>query len=535
MPQPFAQLHQQQQVQPTAAVSMPNSTTAPISNGIAGLAKVQPQAPQPGLGARAFSGFARGMMGPEKTQALDDQFKAQKLEKAKRALTWMENTAQIPVERRAAYTLENAQTIASETGQPYEKVVASAQQPDAFSDEAISEGMAQLRSVAGIAPDKAQYQAANLGNGGFGAFDPRTGKIDVQREPDMKPEKPATPTTNGGMQYVDGKWVEIPGYAENYLKMHPPSLNNAGGADMSDDAIQNAAQMYNSTGVLPSLGSGAIAATRRVQILNMAAEQAAAAGDDGKSLAAQHAAFKAASTSLSQITKQKTMISSFEKTFEKNITVAEGMLDKVDNKGSPIYNKWVNAGRKSIGGDPDVAAFHAAVMTLANEYAKIMSGSMGNTALSDSARKEAEEMINSAMSPEQFRAVVKLLRTDASNRMSSLDEERATLVEQLGGQPAPSADIAPEQAPAPTQPQAPREATSGAGRAPGTGTTPFVWGRQPTKAGTVDDLTQLLPQSLRALMHPPATAAPADDLAAHLDDPAEADELRRLQQKYGTR
>jgi hypothetical protein len=147
---------------------------------------------------------------------------------------------------------------------------------------------------------------------------------------------------------------------------------------------------------------------------------------------------------------------SFAKTTDKNLAIVEKLSDKVDRTGVPVINRWLVAGKKSIAGDPDVAAFNGAVRTAINEYAKVTSSVSGAGVTSDTARKEIEDILNMAQTPEQTKAVVALLRSEMTNRKEGFEEQIKETTAALrtrpvrDGLPAPtSQQSTPPQQPAP--------------------------------------------------------------------------------------
>lgn len=198
-------------------------------------------------------------------------------------------------------------------------------------------------------------------------------------------------------------------------------------SDLGDDAVVNAAHRYNMDGTLPPMGMGKSGATGRTAILNKAAELAKAAGVLPEDQRTQQVTNKANSSALTQIQKQQTMVGAFERNFVKNADIALELSEKVDRSGMPIINKWVNAGKRSVGGDPDLAAFDASIKAVANEYAKIISGSMGNTATAMGEIKKIEALLNAAQTPQQVASVVNLMKRETKNRMAGFDEEKAHL------------------------------------------------------------------------------------------------------------
>jgi len=132
---------------------------------------------------------------------------------------------------------------------------------------------------------------------------------------------------------------------------------------------------------------------------------------------------KALTNELSQLQAQRGKVMSFAETAEKNIAIANTLAKKVDDTGSPIINKWLRSGKKSIAGNKDVAAFDGAIRTAINEYAKVVSSATGGGVTSDTARKEVEDILNRASTVEQVQYIIdQVLSPDLKNRKTSYDE-----------------------------------------------------------------------------------------------------------------
>jgi hypothetical protein len=170
-----------------------------------------------------------------------------------------------------------------------------------------------------------------------------------------------------------------------------------------------------------------------MKIMQRAMEMARASGDTAEQAALRMQYNKAGQGALLQLTKQQQMVGNFEKTAVKNADLALQLSNKVNRTGVPVINRWVNAGRKKLMGDVEVAQFHAANETFVNEYAKIMSGSMGNTPVSDQMRQHAHELLETAMTQEQYAGVITTLKQEMKNRMDSFPEQIAELSAQLSG------------------------------------------------------------------------------------------------------
>jgi hypothetical protein len=147
---------------------------------------------------------------------------------------------------------------------------------------------------------------------------------------------------------------------------------------------------------------------------------------------------------LAKIAQMKAQVQTAENTASANATQVLSLLGSAGSTGSPIFNAWQQAGRRATG-DAKVSAFDVAVKTLSTEYARVMSG--GNSQqLSDSARHEADALIHTSMTPDQFRATIKQMKIDMANRTKGIEEERQATLTQIrsGGRAAPASPYAEE-------------------------------------------------------------------------------------------
>lgn len=222
--------------------------------------------------------------------------------------------------------------------------------------------------------------------------------------------------------------------------------------ELTDEAIDRAAARYRTDGTLPpNLGRGAQSSANTAKILNKAAELAAADGKTAEAERIQQLSNKSDASALTQLSKQEAMTAAFEKNAVSNAKIALDMSAKVGRTGVPVLNRWIVAGMKDVAGDPDVAKFHAANETFVNEYSKIMSGSMGNTAVSDSLRREVHTMLSTANTPEQYKQVVGQMQLEMQNRMKGFSAQRDEITTRMSGSSAaPSTPAASTASAAPT-------------------------------------------------------------------------------------
>ena len=201
------------------------------------------------------------------------------------------------------------------------------------------------------------------------------------------------------IQYVDtGKMVTL-GRGETAAINRAKIINRA--ADIQYDPTADAEEFINS-GKIRSLGRGEDATVKRTKIINRANELLTERGINPSSLPALRQENAAVTSSLRQLLKQYKMISSFETNAYLNADLA----------------KEANANDSN---DPEIKK--SAQNSFVNEYAKIMSGSMGNTPVSDSMRQHAHEMLNLARKKGQYDEVMDILKRDIDNRMKGFDDE----------------------------------------------------------------------------------------------------------------
>lgn len=222
------------------------------------------------------------------------------------------------------------------------------------------------------------------------------------------------------------------------------------GTKLTDDTVKMAAGMYLKTGVMPALGMKSTAA--RSRILNAANDIAKDLHLDAGDIVSGMADVKAQGKALADNENRLNQVKGFEDTAIKNGDLALSLAPKGGAQGSvPVINRWIQAGRKKIAGDPDVASFDVALGTFADEYAKVVAGQNGST---DSVRNEAYSRINNAMTQDQLRSVLATMKQEMANRtgaMSDISEGIRTRL-RTGGQAtlvtAPTPAPAPAAAPA---------------------------------------------------------------------------------------
>jgi hypothetical protein len=193
------------------------------------------------------------------------------------------------------------------------------------------------------------------------------------------------------------------------------------GPKINADATSVAADRYLTDGTLPS----GISKPEKTAIMNRAAELAKERGVTGDRLTQLET--KANQAALADITKTEARVGAFEKNFTKNVALVEKFSSQKDSSGVPILQKWINSGKKALTGDTQLASLAVAIKAVQNEYGKIVSGSMGNTAVAVSEIKRMEDLLNAAQTPQDVQAVLNTMRAETQNRMQGFKEQKAEL------------------------------------------------------------------------------------------------------------
>ena len=300
-----------------------------------------------------------------------------------------------------------------------------------------------------------------------------TGTGDVAPNPYVKesaPKPPAMRTRTVGETQVqeeyqpDGTWREV-GRGPRFAKQ----VAGQGGGGTAFGATQGSLDAVKDKETIRNLAteslydSNALSGFRRDtramgNIMRERTNLMKEAGITAEDVVSGRAGFKADTASLNKITPQYDAITAFEKTAIRNGKILIELADKVDTTGLPVAERWIRAGRKAIGGDPDVARFDAQMNLYRAEAARILTQPNLSGVLTDTARKEMEEVIRNSATAPQIRGVVNLLERDFLNRKETLEEQigaiRTRMSQRVG--PGGGGGVAPAQpAAAPASPQAP--------------------------------------------------------------------------------
>lgn len=217
--------------------------------------------------------------------------------------------------------------------------------------------------------------------------------------------------------------------------------------DLSQEALDQAAEVYATNQQLPSMGLGKQGGVMKRRIMDRAAELF-----PGGDMAGQAAAYKADRQSLQQLQVKMDNLSAYEKMAGKNLDVMEEAQKGVYDSGIPIANHFIRTLQRA-GGNANVAKFDIARQTAAIEAARILNNPNLTGELSDSARKELNDIVRGDATTEQALAVLGVIRRDFRNRFDAttaqLGEIRGRIDSRKSRRPQPGAPAAASAAGAP--------------------------------------------------------------------------------------
>lgn len=204
---------------------------------------------------------------------------------------------------------------------------------------------------------------------------------------------------------------------------------------MTPNGLHQAALTYIATGQMPPTGRGsdAIAVAQREAINSKVGAIAASAGMDVPAL---RAFYKTNQASLTQQQKAADAVQGFMATADKNAELLKATLKKIPDLGIPVFNKPLRAFTKSVEGDQNLSKFATYLQSVQNEYARIISQPNLSGQLTDSARHEAEALIDPKATVPQIVASIEALQQEGTNRMVSIGEQIQRIQQRMTVNPA---------------------------------------------------------------------------------------------------
>ena len=197
---------------------------------------------------------------------------------------------------------------------------------------------------------------------------------------------------------------------------------------MTQEAFDQQAEKYFTTGVLPPVGRGGNGMALQRALMNRTAEL-----HSGESLAGNEAAYKANAASLKKLQTNFDQVSAFENTAQKNLDLYLDKLNAIPDLGVKFANIPMRMIDDKLIGSDNYQAMKAAQQTAAAETAKVLSSANASGVLSDSQKKEAEDILSGNLSYSAAKKVVATLKQDFANRHQSYQAQIGDIQKRIGG------------------------------------------------------------------------------------------------------
>lgn len=228
----------------------------------------------------------------------------------------------------------------------------------------------------------------------------------------------------------------------------------AAAAAVSPDAWKAMLDSYHTTGQVPQgLARSPMMAS---QFWQHEADYQAATGNTAATVLAQKASAKADAVALDQTQKQYAAVSTYVNTFDKNVEQTRKYGNDINFNDVTALNKALSLWDKKVS-DPAYAKYNVFFNSVAAEFAKIQSGSLGNAPVTDAAKKEAHEVMDQSIGNGGLNALLDAMRQESQNRLEALESTRQTLIGRLAK--GPQVGSPQQTAPQGTAPVAPATPT----------------------------------------------------------------------------
>lgn len=208
-------------------------------------------------------------------------------------------------------------------------------------------------------------------------------------------------------------------------------MGNMLGQGGQGSALDQAAQRYLESGEIPQ-GFGRSPGTTTA-ILNRAAQM-----DPNADIAANKTNLAANKASLSKLQTSFDQVSAFENTAGKNLDLYLNKLSAIPDLGVKFANIPLRSIDEHMIGTDNYQAMKAAQQTASAEAAKVLSSANASGVLSDSQKKEAEDILSGNLSYSAAKGVVATLKQDFANRHGSYQAQIADIQRRINKNAQPA-------------------------------------------------------------------------------------------------
>lgn len=200
----------------------------------------------------------------------------------------------------------------------------------------------------------------------------------------------------------------------------------AAGGPLTPETTDMLAQRFLSTGQLPPGSRGPAGIAQNRAIMNRAQQI-----DPNATLAANAASTKADTASLAKFQTNYDQVNAFENTALKNLDLVQKSGAKIPDLSARFANVPVRMISSKMIGTPEMATFRTNLLTAQTEAAKVLNSANASGVLSDSARHEAQEILDGNLPYPAMVASINALKQDMGNRKQSYQEQLGEIKNRL--------------------------------------------------------------------------------------------------------
>jgi hypothetical protein len=193
------------------------------------------------------------------------------------------------------------------------------------------------------------------------------------------------------------------------------------------------AEIYESTGQVPSFGMGSAGMKARAEFFNKIADRAKLRGDTGAAQVARAAETKANTSALTDLTKREQLIESYNyRIKETSDKVLIPLIKKWDLRNPRFANLPVNK-LAEVMGSGDLASLKLALNSVSVEVGKVEFNALGIQQLTDSATKFMKDIHDENMPVGELLKVIETSKQLGDTGKSAISQQRADLRKRMKG------------------------------------------------------------------------------------------------------
>lgn len=136
---------------------------------------------------------------------------------------------------------------------------------------------------------------------------------------------------------------------------------------------------------------------------------------------------------LAAITKDITSIMPYEQMLNTNAEISINLAKNLMRTDSRVANRSLNWMRQNMGDNPDTAEFLAQTRFVQTEAARVLNNPRLVGQLTDTARREMEDVISGDMPLKSYIRVIKRIQIDGKNRVNAMISKQQSLLKGGGG------------------------------------------------------------------------------------------------------